>query len=123
MPMKKFLFLILPFIIFLPVLLYLHQKVNLYVEAYRLSNNFNYRKELIDKRDYLMYNFSKVATLAKVNQWANVKDFTSVDKDRVMALSMRRQTQVTNDSKLSLLLSRILKASEPTLTALAKDKR
>jgi len=121
--MKKLLFLILPFIIFLPVLLYLHQKVNLYVEAYRLSNTFSYRKELIDKRDYLMYNFSKVATLAKVNQWASVKDFTPVNKDRVMALSIKRRAQIASNSKMSLLLGRILKASEPTLTALAKEKR
>lgn len=121
--MKKVLPLILPVLIFIPALLYLHQKVQLYVEAYRLSNAFNYHKELIDKRDYLMYNFAKEATLAKVNQWASLKDFTQVDKGSVMALEMKRQTEIASGDKISLLLGRILRASTPTSTALAKEKR
>ena len=121
--MKKVLPLILPILIFLPILLYLDQKVQLYVEAYRLSNTFSYHKELIDKRDYLMYNFAKEATLAKVNQWASLKDFTLVDKGRVMALNMKKQTPATSDNKIVLLLDRILRASTPTSTALAKEKR
>jgi len=88
-----------------------------------LSNTFNYHKELIDKRDYLMYNFAKEATLAKVNQWASLKDFTPVDKGRVMALNIKRQTQIVSDNKMSLLLDRILRASTPTSTAFAKEKR
>ena len=121
--MKKVLSLILPVLVFIPALLYLHQKVQLYVEAYRLSNTFNYHKELIDKRDYLMYNFAKEATLAKVNQWASLKDFTQVDKGRVMALNIERQTQVVSNNKIPLLLDRILRASTSTSTALAKEKR
>ncbi len=121
--MKKILPLILPVLIFLPVLLYLHQKVQLYVEAYRLSNSFSYHKELIDKRDYLMYNFSKEATLAKVNQWASLKDFTPVDKGRVMALNIKRQPQIIGNNKIALFFDRVLRASTPTSTALAKDKR
>ena len=119
--MKKMLPLILPILIFVPTLLYLHQKVQLYVEAYRLSNTFSYHKELIDKRDYLMYNFVNEANLAKVNQWASLKDFTPVDKGRVMALNIRRQAPIASDNKIALLLNRILKASTPTSTALAKD--
>ncbi|MFH1519097.1 MAG: hypothetical protein ABIE75_00810 [Candidatus Omnitrophota bacterium] len=121
--MKKILPLVLPVIIFLPVLIYLHHKVQLYVEAYRLSNSFGYHKELIDKRDYLMYNFANQATLAKVNQWASLKDFTPVDKDRKMALNIKRQAEIVSDNKISLLLDRILRASSPTSTALAKEKR
>ena len=121
--MKKILPLILPVLIFLPILLYLHQKVQLYVEAYRLSNTFSYHKELIDKRDYLMYNFAKEATLAKVNQWASLKDFTPVDKGRVMALNIKRQTQIASENKKISLFNRILRASTPTSTALAEEKR
>ncbi len=88
-----------------------------------MSNAFNYHKELIDKRDYLMYNFAKEATLAKVNQWASLKDFTQVDKGSVMALEMKRQTEIASGDKISLLLGRILRASTPTSTALAKEKR
>ncbi len=121
--MKKLLPLILPVIIFLFTLLYLHQKVQLYVEAYRLSNTFYCHKELIDKRDYLMYNFAKEATLVKVNQWAIRKDFTPIDKNRVMALNTKRQAQSISNNRVALLLSRILKASTPTSTALAEEKR
>ena len=121
--MKKILPLILPVIIFLPALLYLHQKVQLYVEAYRLSNTFGYHKELVDKRDYLMYNFAKEATLAKVNQWASRKDFTPIDKGRVMALNVRRQAQNVSGNRIALLLNQVLKASTPTSIALAEERR
>jgi len=121
--MKKVLPIILLILIFIPTLLYLHQKVQIYVEAYRLSNTFSYHKELIDKRDYLMYNFAKEATLAKVNQWASLKDFTPVDKGRVIALNIKRQTQTTSDNRIALLLNQILRVSTPTSTALAKEKR
>ncbi|NQT28269.1 MAG: hypothetical protein HQ570_01585 [Candidatus Omnitrophica bacterium] len=121
--MKKILPLILPVFIFIPALLYLHQKVQLYVEAYRLSNTFSYHKELVDKRDYLMYNFAKEATLAKVNKWASLKDFTPVEKGRVMALDIKKQIPIARDNKVVLLLDRILRASTSTSTALAKEKR
>jgi len=121
--MKKVLPLIVPLLIFLTALLYLHQKVQLYVEAYRLSSAFNYHKELIDKRDYLMYNFAEKATLAKVNQWASLKAFTPIDKNRIMALSIERQAQSASDKRIVSLFNRILRASTPTSTALAKEKR
>jgi hypothetical protein len=121
--MRKKLSLILPLLIFLPVLFYLHQKVQIYIEGYRLSNTFRYHKELIDKRDYLMYNFAEQATLAKVNQWASLKDFAPVDKERVMALGIKKQAKSSSGSKMVSLLDRVLKASSPTLTALAKERR
>jgi len=70
-----------------------------------------------------MYNFAEEATLTKVNQWASLKDFTPIDKNRIMALSIERQAQSTSDNRIALLLNRILRASVPTLTALAKEKR
>lgn len=88
-----------------------------------MSNTFNYHKELVDKRDYLMYNFAKEANLAKVNRWASLKDFAPVGKGRVMAVNAKRQIEVAGENKMSLLLSRILRASAPTSTALAKEKR
>lgn len=121
--MRKILPLILPVLLFLPTLLYLHQKVQLYVEAYRLSNTFSYHKELIDKRDYLMYNFAEEATLAKVNQWASLKDFIPIDRNRIMALNIERQVQSASDSRIALLLNRILRVSTPASTALAEEKR
>lgn len=118
--MKKALHLILPAIIFFGALLYLHQKVRIYVEAYRLSGNYYRHNELLDKRDYLVYNFSQEVSLAKVNQWAQVQKFTFVDKAKVLALGGKEQKQASG-SKIALLFSRLLKASASASTALAKE--
>ena len=69
-----------------------------------------------------MYNFAKEATLAKVNQWASLKDFAPVDKGRIMALNTKRQTQIASNNKISLLFDRVLRALTPTSTALAEEK-
>lgn len=120
---KNILPLILLVSIFFFSLMYLHQKVQLYVEAYRLSNIFYCHNELIGKRDYLMYNFAKEATLTKINQWAVQKDFAPIDKNRMIALNKQKQVQGSGNNRISLLLSRIAKASAPASMALAEDKR
>lgn len=119
--MKKILPFILPVFIFLPTFLYLHQKVQIYTEAYRLSQNYGRYNELVDKRDYLMYNFSKAISLDKINQWAQKQDFNSVSGRRVIILSKQEEAQVKN--KATLLLDRFLRASVATSTALAEEKR
>jgi len=118
--MKKALHFILPVFIFLPAFLYLHQKVQIYVEAYQLSNNYYRHNELLDKRDYLMYNFAKEVSLSKVNQWAQVQRFTLVDKTKVLALDTQQKQQVSRN-KVALLVDRFLNASASASTALAKE--
>ena len=120
--MKKTLTLVLPVFIFLPSLLYLHQKVQIHIEAYRLSNNYYRYNELVDKRDSLMYNLAKEVSLAKVNQWAQVKNFASVGKEQMLALSVKQQKQISRN-KITSLFNRFLRASVSTSAALAKEKK
>ena len=109
-------------VVFIPTFLYLHQKIQIYVEAYRLSRNFCRHNELLDKRDYLMYNFSKEVSLAKVNQWAQLENFRPVGRERVVALNIKPKEQIARNN-LTQFLSRLLKTSTSTSAALAKEKR
>jgi hypothetical protein len=120
--MKKILPLFLPVFIFSSSLIYLHQKIQIYVEAYRLSNNYHCHNELVDKRDYLMYNLAKEVSLAKVNQWAQAQNFTPVDKGKVLALNIKAQEQI-HENTINSVLNRLLRASVSTSTALAKERR
>lgn len=112
--------LILLVIIFLASLLYLHQKIQIYVQAYRLSSRYNDYNELIAKRDYLMYNFTKEISIARVNQWAQQENFQPVSKEKVLALRPAEK-QRSYEKSLARLLDRILGASATASTALAKE--
>jgi hypothetical protein len=118
--MKKTFVFILPVCIFIPTLFYLHQKVQIHIEAYRLSNTYHCHNELIDRRDYLMYNFSKEISLVKINRWAQNENLTPVDKSKVLALNIKAKDQ-TSEKKTVSLLGRLLKASSSASTALAKE--
>src|SRR3989338_2799023 len=120
--MKKILLLTMPLFIFLASLIYLHQKVQIYVEAYRLNANHERYNELVDKRDYLMYNFAKEVSLSKVNLWAENESFTPVSKERVVALGFPSKDKA-KDSLLAKGLKRFLRTSATTSTVLAEDSR
>ncbi|MCF7908736.1 MAG: hypothetical protein K9L86_07705 [Candidatus Omnitrophica bacterium] len=120
--MKKLLPLLLSLFVFFTGLLYLHQKVQIYVEAYRLNSNHQRYNELVDKRDYLMYNFAKEISLTKVNQWAKNESFAPVGREKVLALVPAREKQV-HGSAIASLLNRFLKTSVSTSTVLAEDSR
>ena len=120
--MKRVLPLFLPVFIFSTSLVYLHQKVQIYVEAYRLNSNYRYHNELVDKRDYLMYNLAKEVSLAKVNQWAQAQNFTPVDREKRLVLNTETQREV-HENALTSVFNSFLRASVSTSTALAKEKR
>jgi len=120
--MKKITPLLLVIFIFLPSLFYLHQKVQIYVEAYRLSGNYSYHNQLIDKKDYLMYNFTKEISLAKINQWADEQHFVSVGKDKHLFLTAKKE-DVKNNSKIAVFFDRFLGASTSTAEAFVEEKQ
>ncbi|MBU1121597.1 MAG: hypothetical protein KKF54_02725 [Candidatus Omnitrophica bacterium] len=101
--------------------LYLHQKVGVYVHAYKLSQNSQKYNELIDKKDYLMYNFAKSISLVKVNQWAQDNDFSVVDKQRKLALNLKSEKGPIGESKLAFLYNSFLKFPSASSTALAEE--
>ena len=119
--MKKIVSLILPIFVFIPTFLYLHLKVQMYVEGYRLSNNYSSYNDLLDERDSLMHCFAKEVSLARVNEWAQDQDFSLVDKERIFVLKQAKV--VAPRSKVALLFSRLLNASSPTSVAMAKEKK
>ena len=119
--MNKWFPFVLLAIIFLASALYLHQKIQIYVQAYRLSSSYNEYNELIAKRDYLMYNFSKEISIARVNQWAQHENFQPVSKEKILALRPVEK-QRSYEKTLARLLDRILGASTTASTALANEK-
>lgn len=119
--MNKWFPLILLAIIFLASAFYLHQKIQIYVQAYLLSSSYNQYNELIAKRDYLMYNFNKEISIAKVNQWAQQENFQPVSKEKILALRAVEK-QRSYERTLAHLFDRILGASTTASTALANEK-
>ncbi|UCD15523.1 MAG: hypothetical protein JSV34_00280, partial [Candidatus Omnitrophota bacterium] len=109
-------------VIFIFSFLYLHQNVQVYVHAYKLSQNSQRYNELIDKKDYLMYNFAKSISLAKVNQWAEENDFGFVGKRQMLALNLKGEKGPVRESKLAFLYDRFLKFPAASSTALAEEK-
>jgi len=120
--MRKFTPLILSVFLFIFALSYLHQKVQIYVEAYLLSTNYDRYNELVDKRDYLMYNFSREVSLGRVNQWVSLEEFSPVDSERMLVLAGQKQTEVARSNKAVSLVDRLLRASTSTSMALAEEK-
>ena len=107
-------------LVFIAGLFYLHQKIEIYVQAYRLSSSFAKHNELVDKRDYLMYNLSKEISIVRVNQWAQRENFHPVDSERVLAFRSGHPEQ-EKDNLMVQLLDRFLGASATTSTALADE--
>ena len=73
-------------LMFVVSLLYLHQKVLIYVEAYRLNETYQAYNNLVDARDDLLYNFSQKISLEKVNCWVENNGFTLAEGDKMLAL-------------------------------------
>ena len=114
---------ILVVVIFIFALVYLHQKVLISVETYQLSSNYQTYNELVDKRDFMMYNFIQKVSLPKVNKWAETNDFLPIEKGRLLALNIKREQTESRDSKIAFIFNRFLGISTAASTALAKDSQ
>ena len=115
-----------PFILlvsfFMFALLYLHQKVQINVEAYQLSENYSLYNDLVDKHDYMMYNFTQKISLPQVNQWAESNDLLPVGKGRLLALNLKQDNLSAQNSKFALIFNRFLGVSTAASTALAGER-
>ncbi len=120
--MKKITPLLLLVLIFSASLCYLHQKIQIFVEAYRLSTNYTRYNELVAKRDYLLYNLNKHLTLEKINQWAQNQNYQVVTPDMVLAVRITKE-QPAASNRFAALLNRFLGASTSSATALAGEKQ
>lgn len=88
---------LLIFVLFLILLSYLHQKVSIFTEAYKLGENYQRYNKLVDRRDDLLYNFSEKVTLEKINCWAESNGFQLAKRDTVLTLNINNnQTSLEN---------------------------
>jgi len=94
-------------VVFFGTLLYLHLKICIYLEGYRLSRGYQVNNELASRKDYLLKVFYAQMSLQRLNQWANDNDFTSVERQRLLALDMRKELAVRQESRLSALFNRL----------------
>jgi len=74
------------FLIFLAGLMYINQRVNIYIEAYKLNTSCHKCDKLIDVRDALLYNFSKRVSLAKINSWVEANNFHLAQGNQILSL-------------------------------------
>jgi hypothetical protein len=109
--------------LFLVAVVYLHQKVLMYVEAYRLSENYRHLNELVDERDYLVYSLSQEVNLASVNQWTEANAFVVAGKERVVALNVQRTRPSHGVFSLASILNRIPGVSAVASPALAENRK
>lgn len=121
--MKRLYSFILAIIVFVPTLLYLHQKVSIYVEAYKISKNYQIYNELVDRRDFLTYQFAKETSLSKVNKWVEGNEFYSVAKKKEIILSLGPKAVMTKRLDFAALVNRILGVSNVSATVLPNDVR
>ncbi len=82
--MRKISPLLLVVILFVFLLAYLHQKIQIYTAAFRLNKNYNTYQELVAKKDYLSYNFSKKVSLSNVDEWVLAKNFSSPAEEKLL---------------------------------------
>jgi len=106
-------------ILFVFSLAYLHQKVNIYIEAYQLTANYGQHNDLLAKRDNLMCAFSKEVSLARINQWAQDQKFSTLNSEKVIALDTKKAGIVSNPTSF---FDRILNVSLSTSSAEASEK-
>ncbi|MCK4916771.1 MAG: hypothetical protein KAI91_05635 [Candidatus Omnitrophica bacterium] len=120
--MKKFLPLIFVLLIFMAGLVYINQKINIYIEAYNLSNNYSCYNESIDKRDFLMHNLAKEISLVKVNEWVRSENYSLVEKENILVRSNKTIEKIGED-KFAVYLDHFLDISGFNAPALAKEKK
>ncbi|UCC94330.1 MAG: hypothetical protein JSW40_05830 [Candidatus Omnitrophota bacterium] len=108
-------------LIFFALLFYLHQKVCVFVEAYRLNKNYRCFNELVDKKDYLAYNLAKDVSLAKINKWTEDNHFFLAKKEEIIAFSVKREEPVVRRGQLASVFSRLLGISSDLPEAIAKE--
>jgi hypothetical protein len=94
--------------IFICSFVYLNQKVNIYVSAYQLNDNYASFEELTAKRDYLLYAFDKQVSLPMINQWVSKNNFSFAGKEKMIALNLHAQEKrPEQNNKLAAMFNRI----------------
>jgi len=110
--------------IFLFSLGYLHQKIALSVEAYRLTEQCRQYRQLVDKRDVLLYNLCEKTSLPQINLWARHNQFEFAEGEKVIALRMDVAPELKSTQGVDTIVqlaARLFKVPGES-EVLAKDK-
>ncbi|MCM8824167.1 MAG: hypothetical protein NC822_05800 [Candidatus Omnitrophica bacterium] len=73
--------------LFLISFFYLHQKINIYVEAYKLDDNRKIYNDLVHTLDDIRYHFYKRVSLSKINLWLEKQNFDFAKEKIVLVLN------------------------------------
>lgn len=103
------------------VFLRLHQKVQVYSEAYRLSKNYRMCNNLADTRDYLTYTYAKHTSVAVLSQWADENKYGFVGKEKMLAVQFRKRRQQPT-GQFVRVVNNVLGISTATATAMTQDR-
>ena len=112
-------------LVFFGFLMYLNQKVNIYVEAYNLQEGLKTYNNLVDTRDDLLYNFSKQTCLENVNFWVEANGYKLLGEEKVLVLNINNPETGLRNKKYNIItssLNRIFRYSGMT-RALAQERR
>ena len=72
-------------VVFIVCFFYLHQKVKIHEQAYLLTDNYKHYSDLIEERDFLLYEFSRKISLDRINRWAQHNEFDIANGEIVLA--------------------------------------
>ena len=114
-------------VLFIFSLGYLHQKLGLYIEAYKLSGNHKVYNDFVDKRDALMYNLCNKTSLEKVNLWVKNNKFKLAGKEKILAFNIKNvesdREKIIPQSKIMAYIKHRLFKLPVGSEVLAKDKK
>ncbi|MCM8819974.1 MAG: hypothetical protein NC925_04170 [Candidatus Omnitrophica bacterium] len=113
--------LIISIFVFFALFLYVHQKIQIYVEGYNLTKSYYLYNEYVDRRDYLMYNLMRELSLQKINDWVERENFSSIKKEKVLVLHPKTYDTLNKEEKI-VSAKHNIKIKFVTPIALAKEQ-
>ncbi len=93
-------------IVFFLVFFYIHQKVSLNIEFYKLTSNYKLYNELVDKRDVLRYNLTQKLNLERVNQWVKNNRLVLPNEEKVLVFNLEKKTPLKTEAKRHRVVAR-----------------
>ncbi|OQX81214.1 MAG: hypothetical protein B6D56_02945 [Candidatus Omnitrophica bacterium 4484_70.1] len=79
--------------LFIVTFFYLHLKVSLNVERYKLTSSYRLYNKLIDKRDALLYNLTQRTNLKIINQWAENNRFVMPSQKNLIVFNREEKPE------------------------------
>lgn len=87
-------------LVFITIFVYLHQKIVISVENYRISKNIDEHKRLVDLRDKELRDFFSLVSCDKINEWARENKFVLAKKNSKIVLVKEASGHRKKDNNL-----------------------